>query len=554
MENMTIRDFLDDAVARYGQRPAQVFFRNGAWTTRTYTELRSRVLSVATAVRNSGFIPGKHNIALMVENSPEWQEIYLALVCVGLTVVPIDPKLKAGEVVHILTDSQAVAIFAGTRQLETLRTITDSLDASFKFICLGDISSAEQDNLNVSSYQPMTSTEVDNASSEWFASTRPTDDTIASLIYTSGTTGAPKGVMLSHGNFTTDAKAAVEAVQFNAEDNFLAVLPFFHAYSFTGNFMLPLCVGACTSFVRSIKTVSEDMRVAKPSVLFAVPLLAEKMYSKIEAGIRSNPLARILLAIGLGGIIGRKVVKSLGGRLRFIGIGGAPADKKVLVGFNKLGIATLEGYGLTECAPLVAYPALNNCNPGSVGKVLSCMEYKIDDPDDTGAGELCVRGPNVMKGYYKNQAATDEVFDSDGYFHTGDVVRADKNGNITICGRRKALVVNREGKNIYPEEIEQVVGRLPYVAESLALSYFAKGEAGERIGLMVEADEEACKSLGGSEAERDGNLISVIIRHCKERLADYKLPRKIVIRHKPFELTSTMKVKRIRYKGRLDDK
>ena len=553
MENMTIRDFLDDTVARYGQRPAQIFYRNGAWCTRTYSELRSRVLSVATAVRKSGFVPGKHNIALMLENCPEWQEIYLALVCVGLTVIPIDPKLKSGEVAHILTDSGAVGIFTGSRQLETLSAITASLDSSFKFICLDNVSN-DAVVPNLSSYQPMVSMEVDSESGEWFKSTRPGEDTIASLIYTSGTTGAPKGVMLSHGNFTSDACAAVEAVQFNADDNFLAVLPFFHAYSFTGNFMLPLCVGACTSFVRSIKTVSEDMKISKPSILFAVPLLAEKIYAKIESGIRSNVIARILLAIGLGGVIGRKVVKSLGGKLRFIGIGGAPADKKVLVGLNRIGIPTLEGYGLTECAPLVAYPAISGFKPGSVGKVLSCMEYKIVEQDETGAGELCVRGPNVMKGYYKNQAATEEVVDSDGFFHTGDVVRADKDGNITICGRRKALVVNREGKNIYPEEIEQVVGRLPYVAESLALSYFAKGEAGERIGLMVEANDEACKPLGKTEQERDGNLISVIIRHCKERLADYKLPRKIVIRHKPFELTSTMKVKRIKYKGHLDDK
>ena len=551
---MTIRDFFDNTVARYPQRPVQVFFRGGKWTTRTYDDFRARVMRASEAIRRIGVEPARHNVALILENCPEWQEIYLALACIGMTVVPIDPKLRPREVSHILRDSGAAAVIAGAKQFDALGQVVAELPLVGKCICVNQgAPSAVGDGLL--DYETLIAdTASDAAAADWKATAKPVDDTVASLIYTSGTTGSPKGVMLTHGNFAADALAAAEAVNFNKDDNFLAVLPFFHTYSFTGNFLLPLCQGACTSFARSIKTISDDMRTLRPSVLLAVPLLVEKIYAKVNKGIRENLAARLMLATGFGKTIGRKVINSLGGRLRLIAIGGAPADRQVLKGLDRLGIPTLEGYGLTECAPLVAYPTLGNFRIGTVGKILPCMEYKVIDKVETGAGELCVRGPNVMRGYYHNQEATSAAIDADGYLHTGDVVRVDKAGNIAICGRRKAMVVNREGKNIYPEEIEQVVCRSPYVAEALALGYKVPGETGERVGLVVQADEDACAALGETAEARDAALLAEVKRLCNEGLADYKVPRKISIRHEAFELTSTMKVRRAAYAGSLDEK
>ena len=550
---MTIRDFFDNTVARYPQRPVQIFFRGGKWTTRTYDDLRARVMRASEVVRRLGVEPARHNVALILENCPEWQEIYLALACIGLTVVPIDPKLRPREVSHILRDSGAAAIFAGAKQFDALGEVVAELPLVGKCICVNPGATATGGGLL--DYETLIAdTASDAAAASDWNSTKPTDDTVASLIYTSGTTGDPKGVMLTHGNFAADALAASEAVNFNKDDNFFAVLPFFHTYSFTGNFLLPLCQGACTSFARSIKTISDDMRTLRPSVLLAVPLLVEKIYAKVNKGIRENLAARVMLAAGFGKTIGRKVIKSLGGRLRIIAIGGAPADRQVLKGLDRLGIPTLEGYGLTECAPLVAYPTLGNFRIGTVGKVLPCMEYKIVDKDETGAGELCVRGPNVMHGYYHNPEATSAAIDADGYLHTGDVVRTDKDGNITICGRRKAMIVNREGKNIYPEEIEQVVCRSPYVAEALALGYKVPGETGEHVGLVVQPDDDACAALGETDEARDAAVLAEVKRLCNEGLAEYKVPRKISIRHEAFELTSTMKVRRAAYAGSLDEK
>ncbi len=552
---MTIRDLFDRAVSLNTDRNAQIYYHAGEWKSRTYGELRSRILSLAHAFREFGFVPGKDNIAIMSENCPEWQETYLALAGVGITVVPIDPKLKSREVLHILNDSGAVAIFAGVKQIDTITEIINELPALKICVSMQDGDMVPRDGfpLRLEDYGKLMVKTVTDDDEEWFMANRPKDSTLASLIYTSGTTGVPKGVMLTHGNFVSDAIAAVEAVKFNKDDNYLAVLPFFHTYAFTGNMLLPLAEGGCTSFIRSLKTVSEDMKYCHPTVLLAVPLLAEKIYAKLDANIKASFVAKILFGIGLGGLIGKKFVKALGGKLRFIGIGGAPASREVLKGFTRVGIPILEGYGLTECSPLVAYPTLGNYRIGTVGRVLPIMDYKIADKDESGAGELCVRGPNVMKGYYNNPEATAAIFDDEGFMHTGDIVREDDEKNIEICGRCKALIVNREGKNIYPEEIEQVVGRSEYVKESLSLGYTVQDEVGERVGLIIEADDEACQVLGATEQERDEKLIAHIARICKEKLAKYKIPRKIVIRHKPFTLTSTMKVKRVKYNGTLDE-
>ena len=549
---MTIRNFLDAAVERYADRPAQRFYHGGQWVTRPYGALKERVIRAAAVVRDLGLRPGEDNVAMMLPNCPEWEEIYLALSCIGVTAVPMDARLKAREVLHILRDSQSRAIFAGAAFAEMFPSLAGDLPdlRTCVFVGMPGALPAPAGECGVKGYEGLLeSSPLDDAARAWYDGNRPSDDSVASIIYTSGTTGVPKGAMLTHRNFEANADFAKNVVPFGADDDFLVVLPLFHAYAFMFGFLTPVYVGGCSSFVRSLKTISEDMRVLKPTTILAVPLLAEKMYAKIEAGIKANPVARFLMAIGLGKIVGKKVAAAFGGRLKVMAIGGAPTDRRVLRGFHKLGVPAIEGYGLTECGPLVCFSPAGQYVIGTVGRVLPCMEYKVVNEDKTGAGELYVRGPNVMKGYFHNEKATAAAFDGDGFLKTGDIVRVDWEGNVTICGRGKAMIVNREGKNIYPEEIEDIVGRCPLVAESVAVGYHVSGETGEHVGLIVVPNEEACAAAGADDAA----VVAAVRKVCNEQLAEYKVPRKVIVRKEPFEMTSTMKVKRVTYQGTLDE-
>jgi len=560
---MTIRGFLEEAVCQTPEAPAQRFFQQGRWVTRSYAALKERVVRATTIAHLLVIKPGSQNVALMLENCPEWQEIYLALACVGVTVVPIDPKLREQEVSHILRDSETVAIFAGPKLQDLMGRVLADLPHLRACVWVGEGEPAGLPQLAgrpCYGYEAMMShaASAREAARQWFEIHRPDEGTVASIIYTSGTTGKPKGAMLTHGNFTSNVAATVERVGFYPADNFLNVLPLFHAFSFTANFMLPLGVKACCSFVRSLRTLPEDMLALQPTVLLAVPLMAEKLYARVAEKLKKSLVARGLLGIGLKKVISKKVIESFGGRLRLLGIGGAPTSLKVLKGFQEVGIPVLEGYGLTECSPGVAYPPLSAFVPGTVGPVLANMQYKLVDVDASGAGELCVKGPNVMKGYYRNPEATAGVFDDAGFFHTGDLVRLDAKRNVTICGRKKALIVNREGKNIYPEEVEQVIEQCPFVQDVLVLGYRMGDESGERVGAILVPNVEAVtawhKGTPLSDAAAEAFLREEVLERCRKQIADYKIPRKIVVLHTPLERTSTMKVRRVVYAGTLDEK
>lgn len=545
---MTIRDFFDRAV---GATPDAVFQRwhdGTAWRARTYAEARTRVVrarAVLTKLVGARETPPQR-IAVALENSPDWLILYLAAAGTGFTVVPMDPKLRATETAHVLRDSGAACVFAGGKQ----RAVIEKAVADFARPpeAVYDLTAR---------IDAVTDAEAAAAESLWQAD-RPADGTLASLIYTSGTTGRPKGAMLTHGNFTANADQTYARVAFFPSDNFLNVLPLFHAFSFTGNFLLPLRAGGCVSFVRSLRTIADDMLEVHPTVLLAVPLLAEKLYQRIEGNIRKSLVASGLMKFGLSRkLVVRKVMERFGGRMRIIGIGGAPTAHETLSGLRALGLTVLEGYGITECAPGVCYPDPANYRIGFVGPVLPGMEYRIVDPDETGAGELYVKGPNVTKGYWNNPEQTAAAFTSDGFYKTGDIVRADAGGCVQICGRTKALIVNREGKNIYPEEIEQALEHAPLIRDAIVLGYHVGKETGEHVGAILVPDEEAVREhLRGRVLTREE--LAKFIRDyalgvCRASVADYKIPRKLQISFEPLERTPSMKIRRVVYAGTLDE-
>ena len=558
---MTIRALLDATIARQAQAIAMRFRQDGAWTSRTYAELQLRIRQIAEVVGRMEVVPGRDTVALILENRPEWIEIYAALAGAGITVVPVDPKLRPPEIAFILADAEARAVFTSERLRSPLAGILPELP-NLRHVVLLDADPAAPDGASCAGRPCQDLAAAMRAAADaaarpdaWFVRQAPAPETLASIIYTSGTTGKPKGAMLTHANFCADVSGALEIISFvNARDNFLVVLPLFHAFSFTTNFLVPFSRGCSISFVESLRTVGEDLRTLCPTVVMAVPLLAEKIYNRIETGLQGSRLARVLLTVGLGAVVRAQVRKMLGGRLRLMVVGGAPCPLRILQGFKRLGIPAVEGYGLTEASPVVTLAHPKRARPGTIGYKLPNIEVRIADGDAQGVGELQVKGPIVMRGYYRNPAASAEAFDGP-WLRTGDLASIEADGHIVIRGRKKALIVNREGKNIYPEEVEQQIASHPYVHDIIVLGYHEDDASGERVGAIVVPELDAIRAAqGGREpawSEIETLMREVVQERCRD-LADYKHPRKLEIRRTPLERTSTQKVRRHVYQGALD--
>lgn len=564
MQNMepvaTIRSFFERSVTQTPEAVAQTFRRGNEWISQTYREFYDRVVLASGAASGLNVRPRRDRVALMLDNGPQWQEIYLAHAGVGVAVVPLDPKLHLAEMVHILHDSQSSVIYLGAKLKDLILEALPKLPHLRHVVFVGAVDTHGQETQGRTfwDYEALLTKAAQalSAAQAWFAGNKPATEDVASILYTSGTTGQPKGAMLSHGNFCANVESTLRVVPFVPSDNFFVVLPLFHAYSFTANLMVPLRLGARMSFAQSIRTVGEDLRVLSPSILMAVPLMAEKMYEKIMPKIRASVGARLLLALGLKRLVAKKVIAGLGGKLRFLGVGGAPCPPQVFRGFRKIGFPIVEGYGITECAPGVAYGCLEDYTPGYVGRLIPGMTLRIKDPDAAGVGELQVKGPNVMLGYFNNPEMTAEAFD-DGWFCTGDLCKVNAQGFIAICGRKKALIVNREGKNIYSEEVEQCIERHPLVGDSVVVGFrMADDRSGERVGLIVTPNFDAIKAAhNGIEPpwlEVEAEIRKAVLLQCTE-IAEFKWPRKIEVRREPLERTSTQKVRRVVYQHALDE-
>jgi len=555
---MTIRTLLENAVAQRPDGVALCYRRDTALRSCTYAKLAEGASQMAEAFARLGAKPGEAPVAVIFENSPEWIETYLAAAGAGVAVVPLDPKLRPEEVAYVLKDSEASLVVTDSRHRELLESILPGLPSVLAVVLVDGGSAA----LPPVAGRPCYDYEALRAQSAsaplaWYAANKPVPQAIASIIYTSGTTGKPKGAMLTHNNFCSDAVGGLELIgdTINAKDSFLIVLPLFHAFSFTANFVIPLACVSSMMFVENLRTVADDIKTLRPTILMAVPLLAEKLHGKIEEKLKQSRAAQLLLRLGLGRLLGRKVLKGLGGRLRFMFVGGAPCPVHVLQGFRRLGVPIIEGYGLTECSPVVSATNVRESRVGTIGKKLPNIEVRIAEPNEQGVGELQVRGPVVMKGYYKNLEATREAFDGE-WLRTGDLASIDAEGYLSIRGRKKALIVNREGKNIYPEEVENVVARDPLIADVVVVGYTVGGVPGERVGAILVPNLDAVQAaLGGQppEWEQVDRLIRERVRVQCESLAEYKHPRKLVVRREPLERTSIQKVRRCLYQGALNE-
>ena len=554
---MTIRGLLEKNAAERPERNALVWCEDKVWCRRSWREHLARVRDIAEGYGTRfNLKPRVENAAIVLGNSPVWLESYLAQSGAGVSVVPLDPKLHEAEVEYILADSEAVVLTTDVHHLKMMMGLAPRLPKLRGIVCVDGIINEGQSigNAKVVGFEKLRI----SGGGAWYDANVAKEEDVASIIYTSGTTGKPKGAMLTHANFYSDIDGAFKTFGADLDENdaFLTVLPLFHAFSFTANFLGPMYLGCEMQFVESLRTVGRDMQLLKPSVLCAVPLLCEKLYDKIQDGLEKSKAARLLMAIGLRGPVMHMVLKKLGGRLRFMITGGAPCPIHVLDCFRKLHVNFVEGYGLTECAPIVSVTGSSCTRVGTIGKPCAGVDVRLADKNESGVGELQVKGPIVMKGYFHNEKATKEAFDGE-WFATGDLASIDEEGLITIRGRKKALIVNREGKNIYPEEVENVVDKDPAVQDIVVVGYTQGGDPGEKVGAIVYPNEEWFKAQNGGTLPDWAEVEETTRRRAQEKsaeLADYKRIRKVQVVKEPLVRTSIGKVKRVLYKGALDEK
>lgn len=488
-------------------------------------------------------------IALIGKNSYEWAISYLAVTSGVGVIVPLDKELKAEEIRYLLSDSEAAAVLCS----EECKTVIDSLELSIPAYCFADYITIIEEGRALR--------EKGDTSYE---SHKVDSDAMAALIYTSGTTGLAKGVMLSGRNIVSNVVCVVKKTRIDPEDRNIALLPMHHTYECMSGFLAFFYSGASIAFPKSLRHLTEDLEIFRPTVFIAVPTLLEmvlknlkKRYAEVFAGSAVYKAQLALAGIArhsstkLSKQIFSAVHKAFGGRLRAILCGAAPLAPATYRDYASFGLDIYLGYGLTETSPVILMHNDFYSSPNDVGYPIVGVQVKLEDVNEDGVGELYVKGPNVMLGYYKDEAATAAVM-KDGWFATGDLVRQNKNGSYTVTGRKKSMIVISSGKKVFPEELEFYLDQSAYIAESLV--YGAEDENGE---VVVTANifpnfKAIIKSLGKkcpdeNSEEFDAAVLKIItgeVRLVNRRLPQFRCIRRIVIKKNEFEKTTTRKIKR----------
>lgn len=518
----------------------------------TFKELWDFVIRFGKALREIGLKERDH-IAVIGENRVQWGITYLTAMAYNMVIVPIDKNLTTNEILNIIHESDAKAIVFSNSFKEILLEKKHSLMKLKYLISMDDEKSSDEVN-SMSEMIKKQNTHIDKL---------PDVDpsSMAEIIFTSGSLGRAKGVMLSQKNLAANLMAMTSMIRINSEDRFLSVLPIHHTYECTCGFLCPLYAGASVHYARSLKTVVDDLQKVKATILLGVPLLYDKMFKRIYKGIQEDnvkskivppliKLTNIADAIGWKGakkIVFSELHKRFGSAIRLFIAGGAAPDPKVAKGLREFGFNFIQGYGLTETAPIVALNRLNAFKDNAAGLPLPGVEIKINSPDEEGVGEIFIKGENVMLGYYKNPQLTQEVFEN-GWFKSGDLGYFDEDGFLHITGRKKNVIIASNGKNVFPEEIEDLLNRSPFIQECMVYGE-EDDKQDEIIAVQIVTDAEAFIEYSEKNniqitPELVNNIIAEEIKKVNKELAGYKQIRKFYIRESEFEKTTTQKIKR----------
>lgn len=549
------KDLINQSAELFADKPAFKFkkrmYKKGEeveFYTMSYKEFKEEIDNFGTALNSLGLQNEK--IALLAKNRYEWNTVYFAVTIGDKTIVPIDKALPNNEIISLAGRSEAKAIVFEEKYLDVIRRIkNENLSDIEYFICL-DLEEDSEDG--ILSYRKLVKKgkELIEKGDRSHLDAEVDSEKSTILLFTSGTTAASKAVMLSQKNICSNIMDIMKVIKFDSNDSTLALLPFHHTFQATINCVL-FHVGGWLAFCDGLKYIQQNLCEYKPTVLVSVPLILENIHKKMVKNIEKQGKTKLVntmkkltnLAPGLKRKIFKDIHEAIGGNIRLIVYGAAAMDPALTKSLDGFGLRTIQGFGLTETSPVICVENDKYRKIGSCGKVLPSQEIKIDNPDEHGIGEILSKGSNVMLGYYKNNEATEEAL-AGGWFHTGDLGYIDEEGFVFITGRKKNVIVQKNGKNIFPEEMETLVGYIAGVKECMV---YGKPTHDNDLDIAVKIvyDPEEIKNIRGFVKEEDVySYMKEKISEINKNMPSYKHIRHIIVTDEELIKTTTAKVKR----------
>ena len=555
MKFTDLKDMLNQTGKVYGDRPAYIFKteEKGKFRIITHKEFRENINALGTTLIQMGLKDKR--IAVISENRYEWELSYLAVASGVGVIVPLDKALPDNELESLILRSQVEAIIYSSKYDAIMNTLREKKNTNLKYFISMDL---EENTQGIYAEKALVEKgkKLLADGNKTYIDAKIDAEKMGIMLFTSGTTAMSKAVMLSHKNLVTNVMDIIQRFDLTDEDRFLSFLPLHHVFECTVGFLYPISIGGSIAFCEGVKHMAENIKEFEITAMISVPAVFDIIYRKVMKTIekkgklanleKGKKVSQFLLKmkIDLRKQLFKEVHESLGPKLKLVVTGGAALDPETEKGFNDLGFDVEQGYGLTETAPVIAAETPKCRRLGSIGKKFPSVEVKIDDPDEEGIGELMAKGPSIMLGYYENEEATKSALESDGWFHTGDLARIDKDGFIYISGRKKSVIVLNNGKNVFPEEIETLLNKVEGIKETFV---FEKKEDDGDVKVCVEIvyDKELIKELYNIEGEENiKEFLWDKVKEVNKLMPKYKYVREMVITEEPLIKTTTLKIKR----------
>lgn len=550
-----LKDMLNKSVEKFGDRPAYVFKTEEVGKLReiTYNDFKNDVDSLGTALINLGLKDKR--IAVIGDNRYEWGVSYLAVSNGTGIVVPLDKALPNNEIESLIIRSEVEAIFYTNKYDEIINELKNKKNTELKYFISMDLKESADGVISFSKLIEKGKEQLDNGDRK-FLDAEINPDEMGIMLFTSGTTSQSKAVMLSHKNIVSNLMDIAATIKVDENDRFLSFLPLHHTFECTVGFLYPISKGSSIAFCEGIRHIADNIKEYDVTVMISVPVLYEGMCKKVMKAIEKQgklkkvnmgiKISNTLLKIGLDvrNKLFKEIHENLGGKLRLLVAGGAALDPETEKIFNELGITMYQGYGLTETSPVIAAEDDKFRKIGSIGKAFPSLDVKIENENEDGIGELLVKGPTVMLGYYQNEEATKETIDEAGWLHTGDLAKIDKDGFIYITGRKKYVIVLKNGKNIYPEELEILINKIAGVSESFVYGKL-EDDGDYKISAKIVYDKDIMKDVYGIEDNQEiKDKLWQEIKSINKTMPTYKYIKDIIVTDEELIKTTTRKIKR----------